>query len=203
MSFLSHLLTLCSLYQLWSPYQPFVVLPNFCHFLAPCYPFTFYVIFSPYKCTCCTHHKHNSYSHLIMRTLSALIYGSNPPGVFGHSAILTMGGWDRGWGFYCFTLLDKASQIGLISKTEKPLSNTFYRFFCWEIFAPKQKRRGRSEKTDRIDPTCNGMSLFQEYLTSSSVSLFLPGINSTYLFRKKYFLLANHSNALWSLLLLA
>ncbi len=44
--------------------------------------------------------------------------------------------------------------------------------FCWKIFARKQTRWGRSEKTDRIDPKCNRMSLFQEYLTSPSVSLF-------------------------------
>ncbi len=86
------ILTLCSLYPFLSPYQFFVVLSNVCHLLAPCYLFNFYVIFSPYKCTYCTHHKHNSLSCLIVRTLSAPIYFSNPPGVFGHRAILTMGG---------------------------------------------------------------------------------------------------------------
>ncbi len=45
-----------------------------------------------YKCTCCTHHKHHSQSCLIARTLSAPIHLFNSPGVFGHRAILTMGG---------------------------------------------------------------------------------------------------------------
>ncbi len=47
MSYLSYLLTLCSLYQFLSPYQSFVVLPNFCQFLTPCYLFTFYVNWQP------------------------------------------------------------------------------------------------------------------------------------------------------------
>ncbi len=88
-----------SLYQILSPYQSFVVLSNFCHLLAPCYPLTFYVIISPYKCTYCTHHKHNSLSCFTVRTLSAPIYLSYSPGVFGHRAILTMGRSDRGWEF--------------------------------------------------------------------------------------------------------
>ncbi len=41
-----------------------------------------------------TSHTHNSLSCLIVRTLSALIYLSNSPGVFGHRAILLWG--DRG-----------------------------------------------------------------------------------------------------------
>ncbi len=47
------------------------------------------------------HSTHNSFFCLIVCTLSALIYISNTPGVFGHRAILTMGGGgsDRGWGF--------------------------------------------------------------------------------------------------------
>ncbi len=92
MSYLSYLLTLCSLYQFLSPYQCFVVLSNFCHLLAHCYLLTFYVIFSPYKCTCCTHHIHNSFSCLIVRTLSVPIYLINSPGVFDHRVILTMEG---------------------------------------------------------------------------------------------------------------
>ncbi len=80
------------LYQFLSPYQSFVVLSNVCHLLAPCYLFTFCVIFSPYKCTCCTHHTHNALSCFIVRTLSAPIQFPNSPGVFGHRAILTMGG---------------------------------------------------------------------------------------------------------------
>ncbi len=70
----------------------FVTLSNFCHLLAPCYQFTFYDIISPYKCPYCTHHKNNSFSCLIVRTLSAPIYLSNSPSVFGHRAILTMRG---------------------------------------------------------------------------------------------------------------
>ncbi len=89
LSYLSYLLNLCSLYHFLSPYQSFVVLSNVCHLLAPCYLFTFYVIISPYKCTCCTYHKNNnSFSCLIVRTLSAPIYLSNSPGVFAHRAIL-------------------------------------------------------------------------------------------------------------------
>ncbi len=52
-----------------------------------------------YKCTRCTHNKHNSLSCLIASTLSAPIDLTNPPGVFGHRAILIMGGSGRGWGF--------------------------------------------------------------------------------------------------------
>ncbi len=47
-------------YQLLSSHQTFIILSNFCHRLAPCYLFTFYVIFSSCKFTYCTHHKHNS-----------------------------------------------------------------------------------------------------------------------------------------------
>ncbi len=82
-----------------SPHQSFVVLSNFCHFLALFNLLTFYVIYIPYKCTYCTHHKHNTLSCLIVRTLSAPIYLSYSSGVFDHRAILTMGGSDRGWGF--------------------------------------------------------------------------------------------------------
>ncbi len=85
------------LYQFLTPYQTFIVLSIFCHFLTPCYLFNFYFMYAPYKGTCCTHHKHiNSLSCLIGRTLSAPIHHSNSPGVFGHRAILTMGGSDRG-----------------------------------------------------------------------------------------------------------
>ncbi len=80
------------LHQFLSPYQSFAVLSNFCHLLALCYLLAFYFIYVPYKCTCCTHDKHNSYSRLIVRTLSAPIYLSNSPGVFGHRAILIWGG---------------------------------------------------------------------------------------------------------------
>ncbi len=92
-------------------YSPFVVLSTFVissnlyhliKLLSFSHPFLFThfcVIYTSYKCTCCTHHKHNSFFCLIVRTLSALIYVSNPPGVFGHRAILTMGGSDRSWGF--------------------------------------------------------------------------------------------------------
>ncbi len=64
-----------SLYQFMLPYQSFDVLSNFCHLLAHCYLLTFYVIFSPYKCTCCSHHKHNSLSVLACeRSLRINIY---------------------------------------------------------------------------------------------------------------------------------
>ncbi len=81
----------CLIYSSCVALSIFVVLSNFCHFLTPCYLFTFYVIYAPYKCTCCTHHKHNSLSCLIVHTLSAPIYLSNSPGVFGHRAILIWG----------------------------------------------------------------------------------------------------------------
>ncbi len=60
---------------------------------------TFCVIYASYKCTCCTHHTHDSLSCLIVHTRSAPIYFPNSSGVVGHRAILTMGGSDRGWGF--------------------------------------------------------------------------------------------------------
>ncbi len=56
------------------------------------YLLTFCVIYASYKCTCCTHHKHNSISCLIVRTLSAPIYLSYSQGVFGHRAIRTVAG---------------------------------------------------------------------------------------------------------------
>ncbi len=89
------------IYQVLSSYKNFAVknLTNFCHFLTLCYLLTFYVIYAPYKCTCCTHHRHNSLSCLIVRTLSAPIYLSNSPGVFGHRAILIWGDRDMAGGF--------------------------------------------------------------------------------------------------------
>ncbi len=67
-------------YQLLSSHQTFtvlsifVVLSNFCHFLTPCYLFTFYVIYASNKCTCCTRHTHNSLFFLTVRALSAPIH---------------------------------------------------------------------------------------------------------------------------------
>ncbi len=87
------------LYQCLSPYQTFVVLSIFCHLLTLSYLFAFFRYLRTLKCTCTTHHTHNSLSCLIVRTLSAPVYLSYSPGVFGHRAILTMGGSDRGWGF--------------------------------------------------------------------------------------------------------
>ncbi len=52
----------CVIYSPFVVLSTFVVLSNFCHFLTPCYLFTFYVIYALYKCTFCTHHKHNSLS---------------------------------------------------------------------------------------------------------------------------------------------
>ncbi len=43
--------------------------------------------------------QHNSQSRLIVRMHSAPINLSNSTGVFGHRAILTMGGSRHGWGF--------------------------------------------------------------------------------------------------------
>ncbi len=73
-------------------YQTFVIFSTFLIYSLFC------VIYTSYKCTCCTHHKHNSFCRLIVCTLSAPIYLSNSPGIFGHPAILTMGGSDRGQG---------------------------------------------------------------------------------------------------------
>ncbi len=88
------------LYYFLSPYQSFVVLSNFCHRLTLCYLLIFYLIYAPYKCTCCAHHKHNSLSCLVMRTLSAPIYLTNSPAVFGQSAILIWGDRDMAGGFH-------------------------------------------------------------------------------------------------------
>ncbi len=74
-----------------------VVLSNSCHFLSPCYLFTFCVTYAPYKYTCCTHRTTQlSPSCLIVRTLSVLM-----PSVCGHRTILMWG--DRGMtgGFLC------------------------------------------------------------------------------------------------------
>ncbi len=72
----------------------FIILSNFWHVLTPCFLFTFYVTYAPYKCTYCTNYKHNSLSCLIVRTFSAPIFLSILPGVFGHRANLIWG--DRG-----------------------------------------------------------------------------------------------------------
>ncbi len=77
----------------------FVILSIFRHRLAPCYLFTVYVIISPYKCTSCTHHKHNSFVRLIVRTLSAPIYLSNSKRCFWPSCHSDMGGSRQIWGF--------------------------------------------------------------------------------------------------------
>ncbi len=89
---LSYLLTLCC----------FI---NFCHlinlssFYQASVIFLPFVIYAPYKCTCCTPHKHNSLSCLIVRTLSAPIHFPNSTCVFGHSAILIWGDRDMAGGF--------------------------------------------------------------------------------------------------------
>ncbi len=82
------------------PYQSFVVLSTFCHFLTLCYILTFYVIYTRYKCTYCTHHKHNNpLPCLIVRTLSALIQFPNSSGLFDPCAILLWGDRDMAGGF--------------------------------------------------------------------------------------------------------
>ncbi len=100
-------------------YQTFVTFPslfylrtlcyfiNFCRlierlsFSHPLFLFTFNVIYAPYKCTCCKHHTHNSYSRLSVRTLSAPIHFPNSTGVFDQRAILMWG--DQGMAG-CFLL---------------------------------------------------------------------------------------------------
>ncbi len=90
-------------YQLLSSHQTFI------HFSSS---YQTYVIFSPlviYSLFTLSSHpinsstvhitQHNSLSCLIVRTLSALIYPSNSPAVFGHRAILLWGGSRHGWGF--------------------------------------------------------------------------------------------------------
>ncbi len=105
----------------------FVALSNFrrlINLLSFSHPFLFihfftlstHPIYAPYKCTCCTHHKHKSLPCLIVRTLSAPIYLYKSPGVIGQRAILTMGGSDRGWGFSRRT----------ICYPIRPLSRHFY-----------------------------------------------------------------------------
>ncbi len=97
--------------NLWYSWVTCVIFSNFCNFsqlvlsthplllYQQCYLYTFYVIYAPYKCTCCTHHKHNPLSRLIVRTLSAPIRFSNSSGVFGYRAILILGDRDMAGGF--------------------------------------------------------------------------------------------------------
>ncbi len=70
-----------------------LLLSNFCHFLTLCYLFTFYVIYAPYKCTCCTYYKHHSDTHFLVCTLAAPIHFPDSTDVFGQ------GGSRHGWGF--------------------------------------------------------------------------------------------------------
>ncbi len=82
-------------------YQSFVVLSNFCHLPAPCYLFTFYVISSPYKCTCCTHHTHNNFLSLLPYRAHALC-ANIPFSLTRHlwsSCHLDLGGSRQCWGF--------------------------------------------------------------------------------------------------------
>ncbi len=88
-----------SIFVTLSIFRRLIKLLAFSHTLLSTRFFIYSLIYVPYKCTCCTHHKHNSYSHLIVRTLCAPIYLSNSPGVFGHCAILILGGSSHGWGF--------------------------------------------------------------------------------------------------------
>ncbi len=73
-----------------------------------------------------------------MRTLSAPIYFSNPPGVFGHRAILTMGGGGRtvagGFLIEQTDLFQKhADKVRLTvchyERREGPFSRSFQRFY--------------------------------------------------------------------------
>ncbi len=96
----------CFIYTPFVTLSLFVALSNICrlikHFLSPCYLFTFYVTYAPYKYTCCTHRTTKlSLSSLFVRTLSVLKHFSNSLGVFGHRTILMWG--DRGMtgGFLC------------------------------------------------------------------------------------------------------
>ncbi len=86
---MSYLLTLCC----------FI---NFCHLINLSSSYQTSVSFSPlviyslfhlatYICTRCTHHKHNSFSCLVLCTLSAPIYLTYSPGVFGHRANVIWG----------------------------------------------------------------------------------------------------------------
>ncbi len=116
-------------YQLLSSHQSFIILSNFCHLLAPCYLLTFYVIFSSYKFTYCTHHKHNSLLRLIVRTLSAPIQFPNSTAVFGHRAILTMGGSDRGWGF----LIEQTDMLYELWRKDLPVNLCAAFTFCRRV----------------------------------------------------------------------
>ncbi len=75
----------CYLINLSSSYQSFVIFSPFLIYSL------FYGIYSPYKCTCTTHQTHNSLPSFIVLTLSAPIYLSISPDVFGHRAILMWG----------------------------------------------------------------------------------------------------------------
>ncbi len=85
-------------------YSPFVRFIKFCHLINLSSSYQTSVVFSPlviYSLFTLSSHpvnaptvhitKHNSYSHLIVCTLSAPIHFPNSTGVFGHRAILTMG----------------------------------------------------------------------------------------------------------------
>ncbi len=111
MSNLSYLIKLMHLLPAFFIYTPFVTLSLFValsnfrrliellSFSHPLLSIHFLRYLATYKCTCCTHHKQNAYSRLIVRTLSAPIHLSNPTGVVGHRAILIWGDRDMAGGF--------------------------------------------------------------------------------------------------------
>ncbi len=97
---LLQLFPICFLYTRFVALSTFVTLSIFrqifklLSFSHPLLSTHILVIYTPYHCTCCTHHRHNSFSCLIVRKLSAPMYLSNSPDVFGHRAMLIWG--DRG-----------------------------------------------------------------------------------------------------------
>ncbi len=89
---LSYLLTLCC-------FITFCHLVNLSSFYQASVIFSPFVIYAPYKCTCCTPHKHTSLSCLIVRTLSAPIYLSQFNRRLWLACHSDMGGSRHGWGF--------------------------------------------------------------------------------------------------------
>ncbi len=83
------------LYQPLSPYQTFFVLSNFCHFLTPCYPFSFYVIYAPV-----VHTANTALSPVLSFARSLRQYTFPTHQVSCHRAILTIGNRDMAGGFH-------------------------------------------------------------------------------------------------------
>ncbi len=79
------------LYQFLSSHQTFVIFSPLVFYSL------FYVIYAPYKCTCCTHHTNNPLSRLTVRMLSANTL-SQLTSCLWPSCHFDLGGSRCGWG---------------------------------------------------------------------------------------------------------